>query len=83
MYNYRPLCLQIERSQGLPQGAGCKNDSSVMSHLITGYVYDTMVYYARAKQLIERSRNTWADILMWANKAVRDDFIGKLTPLFQ
>lgn len=47
-----------------------------MSHFITGYVYDTMVYYALAKRHAVRNGKSWADVLDWANNAVQHNVLG-------
>lgn len=55
-------------SPGIVQENLCKNTSSTLSQVISGYMFDTLVYYSLAKQYMVLQDKVWNDFLKWANE---------------
>lgn len=43
----------------------CLNDSDALSLLLTGYMFDTLVYYSYAKKYLEDADKKWIDFRSW------------------
>ena len=68
-----------------PDGESCVPSASALSLVLTGYMYDTLVYYAYVKQYMEASKfqsdaKQWENLLHWTNEAMNPhlNYVGEL-----
>ena len=67
-----------------PFGESCVPSASALPLVLTGYMYDTLVYYAYVKQYMEASKfqsdaKQWENLLHWTNEAMNPhlNYVGE------